>query len=218
MPSMPPWSHSTLTSYETCPRRYYQTKVSREIKEPPTEATKWGNTVHQALENRARDGVPLPEVMQSYEPIVSKIISLDGRRLVEERMSVDKNFNVTEWATSWCRGIVDIGIIGLKSGFLFDWKTGKRKVDSDQLKLMALLAMHTYPYIDKVKTGFVWLKDNKLDSEVFTREQVPIIWREFLPRVKRLENAYDKNKWEPKPSGLCKGWCPCTSCEFNGKK
>lgn len=218
MATTPPWSHSTLTSFETCPRRYYQTKVTREIKEPQTEATIWGNTVHQALENRAKSGQPLPEAIKSYEPLVDKIIAREGRRLVEEKMAIDSNFAPADWGKSWARGIVDLGIVDTKKAYLFDWKTGKRKADSDQLKLMGLLAMHTYPWVEEVKTGFVWLKDNKIDQEVFTREQIPVLWMDFLPRVQRMENAYSKDRWEPKPSGLCKAWCPCTGCEFNGRR
>ena len=41
-----PWSYSSLTSYETCPRRYDLVRNKRVVKEPPTEATIWGNKVH----------------------------------------------------------------------------------------------------------------------------------------------------------------------------
>ena len=101
MSSMPPWSHSTLTAYETCPRRYYLTKVTREIKEPQTEATTWGNEVHKALEERARDGKPLPVAIKNYEPLVNSITSMDGQKLVEERMAIDKNLKPTQWTKSW---------------------------------------------------------------------------------------------------------------------
>jgi CRISPR/Cas system-associated exonuclease Cas4 (RecB family) len=218
MANMPPWSHSTLTSYETCPRRYYLTKVTRTVTEPQTEATIWGNSVHQALEKRAKTGEALPIAIKAYEPIVDKILNRDGRRLVEEKMAIDESFQPAQWSKSWCRGIVDLGIVDTKTAYMFDWKTGKRKPDSEQMKLMALLTLHTYPYIEKVKTSFIWLKDGKIDQDVFTREQIPTLWQDFIPRVNRLANAYEKERWEPKPSGLCGSWCPCTGCEFNGRR
>ncbi len=217
MSDIPPWSHSTLTSFETCARRHYLTKVAREIKEPQTEATIWGNFVHKSLEERVRDDKPLPESIKGYEPIVFKVSNTNGEKLVEHKLALDANFQPTAWQGSWGRGIVDLGILRESSAVMLDWKTGKRKTDSDQLKLMALLAMHTYPQVDKVMTGFVWLKDNKVDKQVFTRQQIGELWQDFLPRVRRLEAAYKQNKWPPKPSGLCKSWCPCTGCEFNGK-
>ena len=214
---IPPWSHSTLTSFETCPRRHHLTKVIRVIKEPPTEATIWGNFVHKALEERVKDGTPLPDSIKGYAPIADMMISKPGTKLVEHKFALDSNFQPTEWDGSWGRGIVDLGILQGDTAVMLDWKTGKRKTDSDQLKLMALMAMHTFPEVDTVLTGFVWLKDHKLDREMFTRKQIQDLWSDFLPRVNRLTRAFKEDKWPPKPSGLCKAWCPCTGCEFNGK-
>ena len=44
------------------------------------------------------------------------------------------------------------------------------------------------------------------------------IWQGFVPRVAKLESAYERDKWPAKTSGLCKAWCPVLSCEFNGRK
>ena len=76
-----------------------------------------------------------------------------------------------------------------------------------------------YPWVDKVVTGFIWLKTSEFDKEVFTREQLPEIWSEFMPRLARVAIAYDQDKWTPKPSGLCKKWCPVGRqlCEFCGE-
>lgn len=213
---MQAWSYSTLTSYETCPRRHYLTKVARTVTEPQTEAIVWGNTVHKALETRANTGAELPVVIKPYEQLVDSIRSAPGELVVERKFAIDKQFKPTEWKTSWARGIVDIGVINGNKASLFDWKTGKVKPDSDQMKLMALLTMATYDQITVVDTAFVYLKHNHIDKENFTRDQVPDLWNEFLPRVTRMEKAYEQDKWEPKPSGLCRSWCPCTGCEFNG--
>jgi len=219
--SMPAWSYSSLTAFETCPKRYYLTRVAKKVVEPQTEATIHGNRVHQALEDRLRDKVDLPESLTGYETLVSKIERKEGKLIVEERMTVDKNFRPSEWddKTAWCRGIIDVGIIGEESATLLDWKTGKRKLDSDQLKLFAAFAFAEYPWIDTVHTGFLWLKDNKLDRETFTRSQVGEIWNTFIPRVARVEHAYAEDKWVAKPSGLCRAWCPVgrSNCDFCGK-
>jgi hypothetical protein len=119
----------------------------------------------------------------------------------------------------WCRGIIDIGVVGSKKAYLLDWKTGKHKPNSDQLMLFAALAFAYYPWIEKVVCGFIWLKDSKFDKEIYTREQIQEIWSEFLPRVDRLEIAFNEDKWQAKPSGLCRNWCPVGKklCEFCGE-
>jgi hypothetical protein len=214
------WSYSALTAFETCPRRFELTRVTRKVKEPQTEATVWGNKVHKALEDFARSGKPLTPDMEKYAKYVNKILSYEGKKVVEERVALDRNFRQTTWMAKdvWVRGIIDIGVVGSEKAYLLDWKTGKRRPDSNQLKLFAALAFAMYPWIDKVVTGFIWLKSGEFDKEVFTRDQLPEIWNEFMPRLARVAIAYDQDKWTPKPSGLCKNWCPVgrQNCEFCG--
>lgn len=214
------WSYSALTAFETCPRRFQLTRVTKQVREPQTEATVWGNKVHKALEDFAKSGKPLSPDLKKYEKYVKKIQSYEGKRVVEERVALDRNFRQTTWMAKdvWVRGIIDIGVVGSEKAYLLDWKTGKRRPDSNQLKLFAALAFAMYPWIDKVVTGFIWLKSGEFDKEVFTRDQLPEIWNEFLPRLSRVAIAYDQDKWTPKPSGLCKNWCPVgrQHCEFCG--
>lgn len=219
----PPWSYSGLTSFETCPKRYYHIKVAKDTIDAPGEAAMWGSTVHKYLEDRVRDNKPLPITVAGYEGIVAPIINSGGTKLVEEQMAVNSSLAPTQWTAedAWCRGIVDIGIISLARdrALLLDWKTGKRKTDTDQLMLFAGLAFAHYPQLNVVQTGFVWLKEKKIDKQSFTREDIPIIWQRFIPRVQRFERAYAEATFPPKPSGLCRNYCPVPKhkCEFSGK-
>lgn len=213
------WSFSALDAFETCPLRYYLTRVSKAVVEPPSDALVWGRKIHGALEARAKRNTPLPPEMQHYEPYVAKILAFKGKKIVEEKFAIDKAFRPSGWfdKTAWCRCVVDIGVIGTKQVLLFDWKTGNWKPDTDQLKLSAAISFAQYPWVDEVTTGFIWLKDKRFDKETFQRANVMDIWGEFLPRVQRLEAAYAENKWQPKPSGLCRNWCPvgqknCAHC------
>ncbi len=215
-----PWSYSALTSFETCPKRYQLTRVTKQVTEPQTEATMWGNKVHKALELYAKNQKPLPPEFEEYGRYVRKILALDGKRVVEKRIALTKNFRETTWMAKdvWVRGVIDIGVVGSDTAYLLDWKTGKHRPDTDQLKLFAALAFALYPWITKVVTGFVWLKVKKFDKEEFTREQLTEIWNDFMPRLSRVALAYSEDKWLPKPSGLCKNWCPVgrSLCEFCG--
>lgn len=217
---VPAWSHTSLTAFETCPRKYYHTRVAKDVADPPGEAALWGQRVHKALEERARDGKPLPDYLSNCEPVIVKILERDGKRLVEEQIALDKNLHPVTWfdKKAWCRGIIDIGIVNERNAVLADWKTGKRKPDNDQMKLFAAFSFAKFPWVEKITTAFVWLKENKIDKETFTREEHEgAIWQEVMPRVQRLEHAYEKASWPAKPSGLCKKWCPVRSCEFCGK-
>lgn len=212
------WSHTALTSFETCGRRHYLTRVAKTVTEPPSESIKWGREVHEALQKKLEGRAPLPPHLAYIEPVADKLMSKQGKRLVEEKLTIDSSFRPCGWwdKSAWCRVVVDVGLLGVESALLVDWKTGKRKPDNDQLELFAAVAFAHYPYLKSIYTAFVWLQEKKIDHAVFTHEQVKTIWEGYLPRVKRLEQAHQTNTWHPKPSGLCGKWCPVTKkdCEF----
>ena len=213
------WSYSSLTAYETCPRRYYHTRVAKDIVEPETQALTWGNAVHKALELRAKENKPLPTGMEQWEPLVAKILAAGGEVFTEKQIALTKSFTPCDWFADdvWVRGVVDIGVVRGPLLVALDYKTGKPKRDSDQLQLFAALLMATYPDCDTVKTGFLWLKTSGIDQARFERGDLPSIWNKFLPRVKALEEAHRTESWPTRPSGLCRNWCPCKQCPHNGR-
>jgi hypothetical protein len=214
------WSYSSLTAFETCPRRYGLTKVTKEVVEPQTEVLLHGNRVHKALEERIT-GTPLPPMYAQYEPIAGMVASTEGMKKAEVKFALTHQLTPTSFFASdvWVRGVFDVVIDKKDETTVLDWKTGKPKTDSDQLKLFAAAAFSLRPSIQKVRTGFVWLAYNKVDREDFVRDQVPDLWDEFRPRVARLTIAHSTNQFPPHPSGLCSKWCPVpkSKCEFSGK-
>jgi hypothetical protein len=205
------WTYSHLDKFETCPKQFYHSNVARDFVSLPTEATKWGERVHTAFEDRIQVGTPLPEGMTQWEPIAAKIAALPGEKRVEEKMAIDKNFKPAPWKEAWSRGIADLLVTYKDTAVVLDYKTGKRK-PSEQLSLYAAFTFANFPEVTKVTTGFVWLKEKKIDKESFTKDDVSGIWKELLPKVHKLESAYERDSWPARPSGLCKGWCPVTTC------
>ena len=217
----PAWSYSSLTAYETCPYRYFLTRVTKEVKEPPTDATRHGVAVHLALELRLRDKTPLPAAYAAYEKYCVSIEKSGGTVCAEEQYALAGTLQRVDWFAKnvWVRSILDVSIFNGKNAAVLDWKTGKVKPESAQLKLSAAMIFHTHPEVQKVSSGFIWLKEDKITKETFTRENdLHLIWKEFLPRVKRLTLAVAESKWEKKPSGLCRNWCPVgkSKCQHCG--
>lgn len=216
------WSYSALTSFETCPLRHYLLRVAKVVKEEEGEALRWGNFVHNALEMRLKEDKPLPETLKAHEGICRHLQAASGELTAEREITLDANFQPTGWfdKNAWLRSKLDVQILNAPARrmLILDWKTGKRKPDADQLELFAGIALTVEPEIDTVDTGFVWLKDGSMDRETFTRDDLPKIWNNFLPRVERLQLAHDNNRWPAKPSGLCRKWCPVgkRNCEHCG--
>ena len=196
---MPPWTYSQLDSFETCPRKFYHLKVARDIVEPPSPHAEWGTRVHAAFEDWIKNGSPLPEGMTQWQSLAEKLAKLPGEKLCEQKMALDKNFRPTDWKTSWTRGVADLLVVHKDRAVVADYKTGKRK-PTEQLDLYAAYTFAHYPQVKVVTTAFVWLKDRKIDKKEVTRGEVPIVWSGFLPRVRKLESAYERDSWPERPS------------------
>ncbi len=218
--SRPAWSYTALNTFVQCPRQYQLTKVTKELPFVETEEIKYGKEVHKALELRVKDDKALPAYLSHLEPLMQTITSSDGTKHTERKQTINEEFKPVTWFSkeAWCRSIDDISIKKKNETWIGDYKTGKRRPGSDQLMLFAAIEMHHDPVVERVKTSFIWTKDKKIDTETYTRDQLSAIWKHFMPKVARLEAAFEQDKWPAKPSGLC-GWCPATKaqCEFAKK-
>lgn len=216
MQKIPTWSASSLDAFITCPHKYYRLRVARDVKDfPPSDALLLGRKLHKDFENAVNYGDPLPESCKHWQSLVDKLKTAPGERLVEYEFCVNENFQPCTRKEAWSRGLADLVIKCGKTALIIDYKTGKRK-PSDQLALYAAYAFATWPEIQTVHTNFVWLKDRKMDKDVYTREQVPELWGKFLPLVARMKHAFESDVWDTRPSGLCRQWCPVKDCKFCG--
>lgn len=231
---MKAWSYSALTAFETCPRRFYETRVAKKFVEAEGVALVMGSAAHKVLELRAKTGAPIPKTLTittaagdtasestaGWEPMMQKLLEVKGETLTEYQIALTEDFKPTGWFDKdvWVRGVIDFAKKGANKVLAIDYKTGKRKPDNDQLMLFAGLIMEVWPEIEIVDTGFLWLKTKEVDRSRFNRNNKQSIWDNFLPRVKRMECAYDTDTWDAKRSGLCRNWCPVASCKFHGQQ
>jgi PD-(D/E)XK nuclease superfamily len=215
------WSYSALSGFETCARQFYEVRIRKAWPDEKGEAALWGDTVHKAIEARMKDGKPLPAWGTSIEPLIRKLEAARGVTLqVEHKAAINANLQPTDFFAKdvWCRTIADVNAMGPRAMGTFDWKTGKYRDTTDQLKLSAAVNFASFPHIERITIQYVWLKDNRTTTQTFARDQVPAIWSEFMPRVQRMRLAYERNEWPAKPSGLCRKHCPVLSCEFNERR
>jgi hypothetical protein len=219
--SVVPWSYSSLQQYETCPRRFYLTRIAKLVKEPQTDATMHGNEVHKALELAVGGTKGLDPKYAGYQPLVDKLRAAPGRKVLEYKFALTPGLKECDyWAPNvWVRGVIDFGLVRTKDAVITDYKTGKRKVDTDQLRLFAMAGFSLWSHVDTVSTGYIWLQSNQLDREKFSRSQVVEIHQDFACRVNRMTMSDKSDNWPPRPSGLCKQWCPVGKqlCEHCGK-
>jgi CRISPR/Cas system-associated exonuclease Cas4 (RecB family) len=223
---MKAWSISALSAYETCPKRYYMVSIAKKFSDPPSEAMTWGSNVHKAFEEYLRNGKPFPVGMKNLE-VMAQQFGAAGKQadeeLVETKIALNAELEpVTYFAKDvWVRSVVDYGIINFakSKAMVIDWKTGKKKSNDDQLALMGGMLMALDERIDEVDSTFVWLQEPKgrqMEKLTYRREDMGAIWGRFLPRVERFQESFKKDDYPARPSGLCRRYCPVTSCPHHG--
>lgn len=193
--------------------------VLKTFKEKENAALLWGNTVHKAIADALEKKAPLPVEMLTYQPWVDRVAAGPGKLLVEQKYAITKSFQPTSWFsdTAWYRGIGDVVRIDGPVALVLDWKTGKLLVDSEQLMLMAQCIFAHYPDVQRVRSEFVWLKEDCSTPEIYDRAYAADQWLPVLDEVATLEAAYNSNNYPPRPNRYCRSYCPVVSCEYHGK-
>lgn len=230
------WSFSALDQFETCARKYYETKITKKFSDPAGPEGKWGLDVHKAMADRIEKGRALPEGMQQFERWIDWAMINSNRTevvtKVEHKLAITANMQPCEYfdrsVPVWYRTVADVLKVRLPHMRIIDWKTGKFKPDTDQLLLTAACAFVHFPQVEQALCQFVWLKNDvptelrgpeglPVSEMMFTRKDLPFLWQRMLPRVAEMQQAYLTSEYKPNPSGLCKRHCTVTTCQYHGK-
>jgi hypothetical protein len=211
-----PWSHSRLEDFKNCPRAFHEKQVLKSVVEAKGEATIWGEVVHKHFEDRLVNGVVLPPEIAMHEPFLAWLESMPGQLSVEERIALDTSAQPCEFFGDnvWFRGVIDVKIVDGPAALLIDHKTGKHHTKFGQLKLFALHTFAAHPEVETVRAEYYWTQTMTKNGHSYTRADVPKLWAEFIPDLKQYADAFLTDTWQPRQSGLCRGWCPVVDCEF----
>lgn len=211
-----PWSHSRLEDFKNCPRAFYEKQVAKSVVEEKGEATIWGEQVHKHFEDRLTSGVVLPAALQVHEPFLARLEALPGEAGVEERIALDMRGQPCGFFDPdvWFRGVIDYKKVSGDAALLIDHKTGKHHTKFGQLKLFAIHTFIAHPEVQTVRAEYYWTQTMTKSGEGYSREQLPELWKTFVPDLRQYAQAFREDTWQPRQSGLCNGWCPVTDCEF----
>ncbi|MGZ3665693.1 MAG: PD-(D/E)XK nuclease family protein [Ktedonobacterales bacterium] len=213
------WSYSKLKNYETCPKRHWHVDIQRDVKEEESENLVWGNQVHKALAERISKGMALPDGMGQYEGWCQKFLSGEGSIDVEQKLAINSSFMPVRWFDNdaWYRAVCDVIKVNGVVALVADWKTGKILEDSQQLALAAACVFAHYPSVMRIRSEFIWLKEDASSRADFKRETMPDMWRALWPRIEQLKVAHEQQDYPAKPGRICRSWCPVKQCPHNGE-
>jgi RecB family exonuclease len=198
------FSPSKIKLYEQCPLKYKFIYIDK-LPEPPNPHASRGTMLHAELENAMKDGLPLlSENTQWLEPQIKHWKELNAES--EMIFAVDENWQRCEMDNpkALVRGIIDLFYKDGVTATVRDFKSGKQRDYSDQVKLYATVIMCIMPEIEEVQLRIDYLDLKKTERyESVTREQLPELRAYFQDK---MDMVGKDTIFAPNPSYLCK-WC-----------
>jgi hypothetical protein len=218
------WSHSGLTTFDTCPHRFWAEKIAKvavDSVQHPT--TLWGLAVHKALEDNGM-GAPLPDNMTQYEAYAKGLNALAMQAEIthyEFKMGVTRDWEASTFDESgtWGRCISDALMLYQKGSvaICIDHKLGKYRGPTNQAVINAKFIMTYYPTVEVVKTSFNYLAADIAKNDVFYRSSIDDDFMPVQRLIAALESAVAFQNFPMKRNGLCRQYCPVHTCPHNGK-
>lgn len=213
-------SPSAVNTFTTCPAQYEAKYVTRTIKFLQTEATLYGTRLHEAIEMRLKNYERLPKTFDWLEPMCAKVLAMQGDKHIEKAMAIDELGAAVDYYSvdAWVRCVIDLLVYNpeRKRISIIDWKTGKPKQDKTQLHINLLCAVAQYPDVETISIAFVYTKTGKIDKTTYTCKDIPDIMLDIKHQTSAIIAAHDAGVFMPTPNGLCRAWCPVTTCKYHG--
>jgi len=214
------WSYSSLKTFQQCPRKYYHTKVAKDVVEPDTPATTYGKAVHLVAEEYIKDGIPIPQRYIFIKPLLDELNKIEGEKHCEVRLGLTKNLEACDFDAPnvWWHGIADLVVINPKTGVAHsvDYKTSKnaRYADVKQLDLVACGLFAKFPQVKKVKSALLYVVSKEFVKATHEREMAEKYIEKSAQDVERIEKAKESGVWNPSTGPLCR-FCAVKTCEYN---
>ncbi len=203
-------SHSSLELFNQCPKQYHARYIEKSIKSEDTEASLAGTRDHKSLEDRLKDGTPLPPHLKKHDSKCQMLLDSGLVVEAEQELAFNKELEPCQWWDKdvFVRAKVDVALYAESHASLLDWKTGRRNPKMSQLEIGTLAQWIHYPTIKQTTAAFLWLRDDTSDKETYVREDdyEPMLNR-LMGKIERVEEAVEEGVWQAKPGRHC-NWCP----------
>lgn len=213
------WSFSSLKTFQQCPKKYYHTKVARDVQDSGSEATQYGSAMHLVAEEYIRDAKPIPPQFAQYQAVLDALNEIPGEKLCEVKLGLTREYKPCDFDAPdvWWHGIADLVILSDNGvAYSVDYKTSKnaRYADLKQLDLVAAGLFARFPQIQKIKSALAFVVSGEFVKKTHTRELFDNYLQHSVRDVARIEAALQNGVWNAVSGPLCR-FCPVTDCQYN---
>jgi len=217
------WSFSAINDWITCPLKYAGSRFYCDVPFEETEARRWGNFVHKALEDRINIGKPLPDELAALEKYPAAMLASGGVVTAEKSFAITREWKLTDWfaPNAWGRCKIDVTVCKDGKVVIYDWKTGKvpRQEKELQLDISALFTSLIMPEVEIFIPKFIYTAHEVISpqNKVIQKSDLSNTKQRVMIYLSQMEEAWETEVFPCKPSGLCRKYCGVHSCEHNGQ-
>ena len=215
------WSHSRLSTYESCPKKAYYRYVEK-LTEEQHPAAERGVRIHDLAEKYIKGELTeMPsELYLFYEGFEQLRLDYEaGDVCVEEQWAFNLSWEKTDWDSedTWGRYIVDALIMQGTHAKVIDFKTGRYKDYNEgyknQCALYACCVFMRFPELKTIQTELWYLDHHKITKYAFAREDMDE--KKTMFHARALAMTTDET-FDTKPSETSCRFCAFTKiCKDN---
>lgn len=219
---LPVASHTFLRDWDNCPYKAYRRFIKKDLpKFVSTAETKWGDEVHSAFEVRIKHGTAFPQGMERFEPIAAPLVAAGAR--AEKMLGITEDGRSCDFFAPdvWLRGKIDATVVQtypnahINRAAIFDWKSGKRREEKDELEVHGVLLKAWQPTVQKITAHYVWLQDNEV-GKAYDVSNTEAKLADIRSVMNTVRNCMEIENFPKRRNPLC-GWCEVLDCENNTK-
>jgi hypothetical protein len=199
------------TFRDVCEEQFQRRYIKRDQEFVETEAIRFGNEAHAAMEKRVGQGKVLPDHLREWEKHATPFDRYDVA--CEQKLAINAKGQVTGYWDKDCffRGKSDAVVMLNDKALLTDWKTSDPKYeDPFELQTNALLLKAKHPTLRAVVGRYIYLKHNQI-GRMHDLSDFQATWLEINRLMNLVAEKRQSGIWEKRKSGLC-GWCSVEDC------
>ena len=205
---MRPWSYSRLSSYDSCPKKYFYHYIEkRPSSRPSSPAADRGSAIHAKAEKYLRGEIPI------YPPELQKVsvhaMGLKARKASpEQKLAVNEKWEPCDYDSPdvLMRAIIDVLYPEDKAVHIQDWKTGQAyPTHAVQLENYVAVAAAHHPDAERFHTSLIYIDQGVVTPPRIVHRERVIPIRQLIDA--RIANAETDKEYKPKPSPQACKWC-----------
>lgn len=205
------WSYSSITTYESCPAKWYYSYIEQ-LPYQPSAAMVRGTRLHSDCEGYVKGEIMVVPFELKKVALRLEDFKQKGAK-AEEVWLLDKEWNPTEdQDEAWIKAIIDVHYLTPGVLNLTDYKSGREYPEhKEQLELYAVIGLCKYPELKRAEYEALYLDGG------YTSNHGAVLRGDMLDQKRKNWNArairiFEDNTYLPNPGGACR-WC-----DYSGKR